>query len=168
MRSASPSEAGRRRPRRLRTECVRKEAPATRPSKEPRGPFCALCLLSFLQLGTAHAHPGGLNSEGCHNNRKTGDYHCHRGSRAPAPNQDRMQAAPSSPDRSSKSPSGAGGCGSKTYCTEMSSCSEARFHLEQCGLSRLDGDGDGMPCESLCRCSGFLTQGLEPRNRLRC
>ena len=28
----------------------------------------------------AAAHPGGLNSEGCHNNRKTGDYHCHRGS----------------------------------------------------------------------------------------
>ena len=23
-------------------------------------------------------HPGGLNSEGCHNNRKTGEYHCHR------------------------------------------------------------------------------------------
>lgn len=26
----------------------------------------------------AMAHGGGLNSEGCHNNRKTGDYHCHR------------------------------------------------------------------------------------------
>lgn len=26
------------------------------------------------------AHPGGLNSEGCHNNWKTGDYHCHRAS----------------------------------------------------------------------------------------
>jgi hypothetical protein len=24
------------------------------------------------------AHPGGLNAEACHNNRKTGDYHCHR------------------------------------------------------------------------------------------
>jgi hypothetical protein len=28
------------------------------------------------------AHSGGLNSEGCHNNRKTGEYHCH-GSPAP-------------------------------------------------------------------------------------
>jgi hypothetical protein len=27
----------------------------------------------------AFAHPGGLNSEGCHNNHKTGGYHCHRG-----------------------------------------------------------------------------------------
>ena len=25
----------------------------------------------------ALAHPGGLNSEGCHTNRKTGEYHCH-------------------------------------------------------------------------------------------
>jgi endonuclease YncB( thermonuclease family) len=30
---------------------------------------------------TAHAHGGGLNKEGCHNNRQTGDYHCHRGAR---------------------------------------------------------------------------------------
>ena len=30
----------------------------------------------------AHAHGGGLNKEGCHNNRKTGDYHCHRGAKA--------------------------------------------------------------------------------------
>ena len=30
----------------------------------------------------ADAHPGGLNAEGCHNNRKTGRYHCHRGSSA--------------------------------------------------------------------------------------
>lgn len=26
----------------------------------------------------AAAHGGGVNAEGCHNNRKTGDYHCHR------------------------------------------------------------------------------------------
>ena len=44
-------------------------------------------------------------------------------------------------------------CGQKTYCREMASCDEARFYLEQCGLSRLDGDGDGLPCEQLCRVS---------------
>lgn len=27
---------------------------------------------------SAAAHGGGLNAQGCHNNRKTGDYHCHR------------------------------------------------------------------------------------------
>ena len=41
-------------------------------------------------------------------------------------------------------------CGTKRYCREMTSCAEARLHLQQCGLSRLNGDGDGVPCESLC------------------
>ena len=42
-------------------------------------------------------------------------------------------------------------CGTKRYCKEMASCEEARFYLTQCGLTRLDGDRDGTPCESLCR-----------------
>jgi endonuclease YncB( thermonuclease family) len=42
-------------------------------------------------------------------------------------------------------------CGAKTYCREMASCAEARFHLQECGLARLDGDGDGVPCSSLCK-----------------
>ncbi|WP_439687993.1 YHYH domain-containing protein [Cupriavidus oxalaticus] len=29
--------------------------------------------------GPAHAHGGGLDADGCHTNRKTGEYHCHRG-----------------------------------------------------------------------------------------
>lgn len=29
-------------------------------------------------VGWAFAHGGGLNKDGCHNNRKTGGYHCHR------------------------------------------------------------------------------------------
>lgn len=41
-------------------------------------------------------------------------------------------------------------CGAKRYCREMRDCAEARFYLERCGLSRLDGDGDGVPCESIC------------------
>jgi endonuclease YncB( thermonuclease family) len=42
-------------------------------------------------------------------------------------------------------------CGSKKYCTQMNSCDEAYFYFESCGLDRLDGDNDGVPCESLCR-----------------
>lgn len=42
-------------------------------------------------------------------------------------------------------------CGSKRVCAEMTSCAEARYYLTQCGLSRLDGDNDGVPCEKLCR-----------------
>ncbi|WP_207451269.1 excalibur calcium-binding domain-containing protein [Roseomonas marmotae] len=32
----------------------------------------------------------------------------------------------------------------------MRSCAKTRFYLQQCGLRRLDGDGDGVPCERLC------------------
>ena len=41
-------------------------------------------------------------------------------------------------------------CGSKRYCKQMNSCEEAIAFLSQCGLSRLDGDKDGVPCEVLC------------------
>lgn len=42
-------------------------------------------------------------------------------------------------------------CGSKTTCGQMNNCAEARHYLNVCGLSRLDRDGDGVPCESICR-----------------
>lgn len=41
-------------------------------------------------------------------------------------------------------------CGAKSRCREMTSCEEARLHLELCGGEALDGDGDGEPCEALC------------------
>lgn len=41
-------------------------------------------------------------------------------------------------------------CGAKRYCSQMTSCEEARYYLTQCGISSLDRDGDGVPCESLC------------------
>lgn len=41
-------------------------------------------------------------------------------------------------------------CGAKQYCSQMASCEEAMFHLNSCGLSRLDGNSDGSPCEKLC------------------
>jgi endonuclease YncB( thermonuclease family) len=42
-------------------------------------------------------------------------------------------------------------CGTKRYCKEMTSCDEAKYYLTRCGLSLLDGDGDGVPCEVLCK-----------------
>jgi endonuclease YncB( thermonuclease family) len=41
-------------------------------------------------------------------------------------------------------------CGNKKYCNQMTSCEEAKYYLNQCGVKRLDGNGDGVPCESLC------------------
>ncbi|HEY6094180.1 MAG TPA: thermonuclease family protein [Gallionellaceae bacterium] len=41
-------------------------------------------------------------------------------------------------------------CGKKHQCSQMRSCEEARFYLQQCGVKSLDGNGDGVPCEELC------------------
>lgn len=41
-------------------------------------------------------------------------------------------------------------CGDKRYCRQMTSCQEAQFYLNRCGVSSLDGNGDGEPCELLC------------------
>lgn len=60
-------------------------------------PLIVLGLLAACEHG--HAHGGGLNADGCHNNRRTGDYHCHR---APSPRSSYGTAAPlsSMPSRS--------------------------------------------------------------------
>ena len=42
-------------------------------------------------------------------------------------------------------------CGNRSTCKQMASCEEARFYFEKCGLTGLDGDRDGVPCESVCR-----------------
>lgn len=39
--------------------------------------------LAVPNLLPAFAHGGGLNAEGCHNDRKRGTYHCHRSSYKP-------------------------------------------------------------------------------------
>jgi len=41
-------------------------------------------------------------------------------------------------------------CETKKYCKEMTSCKEAYFYLEKCGVYRLDRDKDGIPCEKIC------------------
>lgn len=42
-------------------------------------------------------------------------------------------------------------CEAKKTCKQMSSCKEAYFYLKECGLSKLDRDKDGIPCESICK-----------------
>ncbi|PSV99582.1 cold shock domain-containing protein [Photobacterium lipolyticum] len=42
-------------------------------------------------------------------------------------------------------------CQGKTHCSQMTSCDEARFYLAKCPDVQIDGDHDGVPCESqLC------------------
>ena len=42
-------------------------------------------------------------------------------------------------------------CGNKHKCSQMSSCKEAYFYLEVGGVTKLDRDKDGIPCEKIYR-----------------
>lgn len=39
-------------------------------------------------------------------------------------------------------------CQGLEHCSEMSSCAEAKFYLRNCPNTKMDGDNDGVPCES--------------------
>ena len=100
-------------------------------------PGMGVMFLSSLILVTpvrpAFAHPGGLNAEGCHNNRKTGDYHCHR----------------AASDRTTSRRTNAL-FGSSYYpnCAAARAAGAAPIRTGDPGYSRkLDRDGDGVACE---------------------
>jgi len=38
-------------------------------------------------------------------------------------------------------------CDGRTHCSQMTSCEEATFFLKNCSGIKMDGDGDGVPCE---------------------
>lgn len=75
----------------------RKSAPRLYPPRFPltrvfhgmKLPTVATIALTVLVSPSLTGHGGGLDKNGCHTNRKTGDYHCHGGgglsSSAPAP-----------------------------------------------------------------------------------
>jgi hypothetical protein len=98
-------------------------------------PLAAVGLLGLnVTSEPAGAHPGGLNAEGCHNNRNTGGYHCHRGNSASG---SRALIAVSANPRA-----------------EFANCSQARaagaapVRTGDAGYGRhLDRDGDGVGCE---------------------
>ena len=95
----------------------------------------ALCLAS-ASSARLEAHGGGLNSEGCHNNRKTGDYHCHRGSSS------------SSKSSSSRSTAVKSSGGAYANCTTARAAGAAPVYRGDPGYgSHLDRDNDGVGCE---------------------
>lgn len=96
--------------------------------------FLAITLV--LPTPVAFAHGGGLNAEGCHNNRKTGDYHCHRGGSTPP-------RTSQQPQRFSASPTGA-----FRNCAEARAAGAAPVRRGDPGYGpHLDRDGDGIGCE---------------------
>lgn len=67
-------------------------------------------------------------------------------------------------------------CGSKRLCKDMGTCAEAHFYLNFCGVSSLDRDGDGIPCETICgktlatmnsrlMAQPFISSGAAPQKR---
>ncbi len=56
----------------------------------------------------------------------------------------------SSSDFLSATETSASQCSGKTRCSEMTSCAEAIFYLQNCPGTQMDGDGDGKPCEDMC------------------
>lgn len=92
------------------------------------------CLVAVTSVG--FAHPGGLNAQGCHNNRKTGDYHCHRaGAESQLP-----RRAPSSQE----------GSGSTYFanCASARAAGAAPLRRGNPGYrAGLDRDNDGVACE---------------------
>jgi len=38
-------------------------------------------------------------------------------------------------------------CDGREYCRDMTSCEEATYFINHCPNTKMDGDGDGVPCE---------------------
>lgn len=55
-----------------------------------------------------------------------------------APPRPSVVTAPASPYR----------CDGRIHCSQVSSCAEAAWVLQHCPGTRMDGDGDGVPCET--------------------
>ena len=39
-------------------------------------------------------------------------------------------------------------CDGRTHCSQMRSCAEATYFIQHCPGTRMDGNRDGVPCES--------------------
>ena len=90
--------------------------------------------LALASAIPAYAHPGGLNGEGCHNNRRTGDYHCHK------PNKSASAAA--------RPVQRASGSSYFPNCAAARAAGAAPLRRGDAGYrAALDRDNDGIACE---------------------
>lgn len=126
------------------------QACAARPARTARTGGVAvaviLAAMAIIQTHAAHAHSGGLDRHGCHTQRSTGEYHCHRGAPPPAPSSHADGASAFSPpaERKRAPPSG----GAFANCTEARAAGAAPVRRGDPGYGQhLDRDGDGIGCE---------------------
>jgi hypothetical protein len=103
----------------------------------------AVLALGLATGGVALGHGGGLNAEGCHTNRKTGDYHCHRGG-GRASSDERAPTRRLVPGRDSSRR----GRGPFANCAEARAAGAAPVRRGDPGYGpHLDRDHDGVGCE---------------------
>ena len=107
-----------------------------------------VALNSLVFAGAAWAHGGGLDKHGCHTNRKTGDYHCHRGRNTPvAPRNSKVPANGFAPSRGTPSrltPN----TGAFSNCAEARAAGAAPVRRGDPGYGpHLGRDNDGVGCE---------------------
>ena len=57
-----------------------------------------------------------------------------------------MPDSPRAP-RAATAPGNSFKCDGRTHCSQMSSCAEATFFLQNCPGAKMDGNNDGVPCE---------------------
>lgn len=63
--------------------------------------------------------------------------------RADTPENTRPEATPSAVSAPSRFQ-----CDGRTHCSQMTSCAEATYFIRNCPNTQMDGNGDGVPCES--------------------
>lgn len=51
-------------------------------------------------------------------------------------------------------------CDGRQHCSQMGSCEEAKFFIRSCPNTKMDGDGDGVPCEQQLCTGAFGGGGL--------
>lgn len=99
----------------------------------------------------AFAHGGGLNADGCHTNRKTGEYHCHgAGGGGGSKKKAKGKRGGKKKKGGGRSSFYSGGGGSTHYanCDAARSAGAAPVRSGDPGYRRgLDRDGDGVGCE---------------------
>ncbi len=66
-------------------------------------------------------------------------------SASPAPPD--SETSPSSRQSERPAPTPQFRCDGRRYCSQMTSCPEAKYFLANCPGVKMDGDGDGIPCE---------------------
>ena len=82
-----------------------------------------------MASGTAFTHGGGLDASGCHTNRRTGEYHCHRGAQPARPQSGTFK-------------------GAFANCAEARAAGAAPLKRGEPGYGpHLDRDNDGIACE---------------------